>query len=601
MRLIDVNTLQLIEFFTNIPPYAILSHTWGSEEVTFQDYLFAVNPTHHSHSHHHSSHHQAQAQEIKTIRTKTGFHKILNSCSRAKRDGISYLWCDTNCIDKRSSAELSEAINSMYAWYRDSVICYAYLADYTHNPKNSTVPDGSFDQSRWFTRGWTLQELLAPSKVVFYDSKWMDLGDRAVLAERISRVTRIHIGALKDRDTVPEYSIAQRMSWAADRQTTRPEDIAYSLLGIFKVNMSLLYGEGSTAFRRLQQKIMKVSDDHSILAWDASMEEKTHWMGALALSPASFRSCGSIVRARDLYRNPFSVTNLGISIKLEVMELLQQNACIAGLNCVQELRNYPNEATAINRKGHSRHFQVWITLLHFGARQSVRVHQPSSRIALEQSYSFRGKPKAKDLFISMNPGADGFCVELKQNILEHPFGQHPRILPSGLFVVISSGTLSSSGMTFDKVYPLSNLQLMPLKGREISSISHDLVSYGSFAALLSVAWDERSRPVKWSSTVILYQDLQCLMQISSQSAWSCLFGRKPHSAGGSCCNTITKMQELHGLLEHKYGISEQQPSNLGMSPKIHFEAGYYDAFGRPYLITHIILREQVRNAWVRET
>ncbi|KAI1113282.1 HET-domain-containing protein [Nemania sp. NC0429] len=225
MRLINTQTQELTEFFHNVPPYAILSHTWEKEEVTFQEYVLATGPEARRHTH---------------IRRKAGFSKIIGACQRARHDGLKYLWCDTNCIDKSSSAELSEAINSMYAWYRDSVVCYAFLTDVDGSP-------GSFEKSRWFTRGWTLQELIAPMKVVFFDARWRVLGDRKDLADAISK----------------------RMSWAADRQTSRQEDVAYSLLGIFEINMPLLYGEGNNAFIRLQKEIIRLSDDQSILCWTA--------------------------------------------------------------------------------------------------------------------------------------------------------------------------------------------------------------------------------------------------------------------------------------------------------------------------------------------
>ncbi|KAI2613364.1 heterokaryon incompatibility protein-domain-containing protein [Hypoxylon sp. NC1633] len=137
MRLIDVNTLEMREFFgRNIPPYAILSHTWGAEEVNFKEWKHRDNPS---------------------IQRKEGYAKILGACRRARAGGLEYVWCDTNCIDKTSSQELTESINSMFTWYHDSVVCYAYLSD--------VKPGGAvFAQSRWFTRGWTLQELIAPRK-----------------------------------------------------------------------------------------------------------------------------------------------------------------------------------------------------------------------------------------------------------------------------------------------------------------------------------------------------------------------------------------------------------------------------------------------------
>ncbi|KAI1505822.1 heterokaryon incompatibility protein-domain-containing protein [Biscogniauxia marginata] len=311
MRLIDVKTLELKEFFggANTPPYAILSHTWTGEEVTFQEW---------------------ERRGTAAVERKFGHAKIVGACRRARADGLAWLWCDTNCIDKRSSAELSEAINSMFAWYHDAKVCYAYLDDVDQKPD-------SFAQSRWFTRGWTLQELLAPSRVVFFDRQWGVLGDRKDLASLISDITRIHIRVLNDRSKIWDYSIAQRMSWAADRTTTRLEDIAYCLLGIFDINMPLLYGEGPKAFIRLQQEIIKISDDQSILAWDWLNSQDQPLTPALAQSPSFFRSCGSIIRDTDIGRSPYSITNIGISIEVPKVYTLLHDIILIGLNCSREL------------------------------------------------------------------------------------------------------------------------------------------------------------------------------------------------------------------------------------------------------------------------
>ena len=163
---------------------------------------------------------------------------------------------DLCCIDKTSSAELSEAINSMYRWYQESGVCYAYLAD---------VPPNAFSKSRWFTRGWTLQELIAPSTVIFLDQKWQEIGTKSSLQRVISEITGIPTDILLGGD-LEDASIAQRMSWASKRETTRVEDAAYCLMGIFSIHMPMLYGEGERAFIRLQEEIMRVSDDHSLFA-----------------------------------------------------------------------------------------------------------------------------------------------------------------------------------------------------------------------------------------------------------------------------------------------------------------------------------------------
>ncbi|XPS72797.1 hypothetical protein M3J09_004958 [Ascochyta lentis] len=191
--------------------------------------------------------------------SKVGFAKIRACSERARKDGLQYLWVDTCCINKKSSAELSEAINSMYAWYREADSCYAYLSDVNEKHR--------FYRSRWFRRGWTLQEMLAPADVLSFDASWTPIGFKSSLASTISRHTGIDKKALLDGTTLNTFSIAERMSWAAKRQTTRVEDKAYCLLGIFDVNMSLIYGEGHKAFIRLQGRLLKAFDDASMLAY----------------------------------------------------------------------------------------------------------------------------------------------------------------------------------------------------------------------------------------------------------------------------------------------------------------------------------------------
>jgi hypothetical protein len=236
---------------------------WGAaiDEVTFQD-LTSNN---------------ALAQQ------KKGYQKIEGCCAQALKDGFSHVWIDTCCIDKTSSADLSEALNSMYYWYGSSKVCYAYLADVLIDG-DPRLQDSSFRQSRWFSRGWTLQELIAPLTVNFFASDWTQIGDKLSLADLIEEITKINKEVLFDRNNLSKASVAQRMSWASLRQTTRIEDEAYALMGIFGVNMPTIYGEGPRAFVRLQQEIMRISNDHSIFAWQGSGD----FYGMLATSPRQF-------------------------------------------------------------------------------------------------------------------------------------------------------------------------------------------------------------------------------------------------------------------------------------------------------------------------
>jgi hypothetical protein len=311
MWLINTTTLKLEEFIgEDIPEYAILSHRWRAEEVLFHEI------------------------DTPTAYSKKGYAKIKATCQRAKDDGIGYAWIDTCCIDKKSSAELSEAINSMYQWYAKSKVCYAYLDD--------VVSERNLHKSEWFTRGWTLQELIAPSSLLFLTSKWEELGNKEMMSYEIAYITGIERAVLTG-NTALAVSVAKRMSWASKRRTTRVEDRAYSLMGLFDVNMPLLYGEGEKAFMRLQEEIMRRSDDESLFAWDR--DEVGH-SGLLASTPDRFAACKQMV---SLYRNPdtpvtpSSMTNMGVAIRLPISLYRSASAAdtyVASLRCLQSAKNY---------------------------------------------------------------------------------------------------------------------------------------------------------------------------------------------------------------------------------------------------------------------
>lgn len=271
MWLIDTQTFRLKSFLGKIPRYAILSHTWGHHEVTFADFRDENNNT--------------------TREKKAGFHKIKLTCEQARREGINYAWVDTGCINKESSAELSEAINSMFRWYRLATVCYAYLEDF---PQSQETADLSLLRGcRWFSRGWTLQELLAPRDVVFfvpYGEGWREIGRKDALKEVLEQITNIPSEILLKQKAIETISVAARMSWAARRQTTQEEDLAYCLMGIFNVNMPLLYGEGPKAFIRLQEEILRETRDDSLFAWCSTKEAAAEapYRGLFARSPEEF-------------------------------------------------------------------------------------------------------------------------------------------------------------------------------------------------------------------------------------------------------------------------------------------------------------------------
>jgi hypothetical protein len=285
MHLVHSITLKLREFTAEeVPVYAILSHTWGKDEVSFQDMRTASAPK------------------------REGYAKIKLCAKQADLDGLQWIWVDTCCIDKSSSAELSEAINSMYHWYKKASVCYVYLSDATRLDASA--------KSRWFSRGWTLQELIAPSRVEFFGSNWCYLGSKRKHLQLLSRITGIDFAVLNGADPAL-CSISRRMSWASGRQTTRPEDMAYCLMGVFDVNMPLLYGEGDKAFIRLQQEIMKDSDDHTLFTWEDPTAEPSSCTGFLAHSPNLFSSTGNFTPLMNRESHEaYSMTNKGLSLKL---------------------------------------------------------------------------------------------------------------------------------------------------------------------------------------------------------------------------------------------------------------------------------------------
>ncbi|KIO05949.1 hypothetical protein M404DRAFT_509198 [Pisolithus tinctorius Marx 270] len=218
-----------------------------------------------------------------------------------------WLWVDTCCIDKRSSAELSEAINSMYRWYQNSQRCYVYLGDVDDSAfptkQDFSRPGWVNGWPEWFSRGWTLQELIAPAALEFFNKNWVSIGRKQDLTAALKDITQIPEEVLKDAGVLVSGSttsgerplVAHIMSWAADRRTTRVEDRAYSLMGLFDVNMPMLYGEGSKAFQRLQLEIIRVSSDHSIFAWNPN-RQLGEWSSVLAADPSCFQGRHDIER-----------------------------------------------------------------------------------------------------------------------------------------------------------------------------------------------------------------------------------------------------------------------------------------------------------------
>ncbi|KAI0381464.1 heterokaryon incompatibility protein-domain-containing protein [Hypomontagnella monticulosa] len=377
MRLLKTTSYELLEandIPTPFPPYTILSHTWISpkDEITYQDI-------------------KRRKDDIESsIFKQKGWSKLKQYCDRAAKDGWEWAWMDTCCIDKTNPADTQEAINAMFRWYQNAGICYAYLEDVdilkilrVHEDAEllrgvDILEEADIDEisrcgdvadfnnflhtalrqfivgAKWFTRGWTLQELLAPHYLVLVDRAWRRIGTRESWAMEIREASKIearHLTGFRPTD-FQSCSIAMRLSWAARRETTVEEDETYSLIGLFGISMPLIYGEGRwRAFNRFQRELIAVYSDDSVFAWkaerlydehllNAQREDSDSRWGVLASSIKQFLNA-STVEAFGHYGASFSMTNRGLEIGTKRWRCKDDPAvCLARLNCGVRPRGY---------------------------------------------------------------------------------------------------------------------------------------------------------------------------------------------------------------------------------------------------------------------
>ncbi|KAI1312804.1 hypothetical protein F5Y03DRAFT_381539 [Xylaria venustula] len=379
MRLLNVETRELKEFIGDeIPRYAILSHTWGEEEVTFQDLQ-------------HRSH-----------KEKHGYAKIEQTCRLAAVDRLRWIWVDTCCIDKSSSAELSEAINSMFEWYQEAEVCYAFLADVSSSKPGDNIEE-AFRNARWLTRGWTLQEFLAPSPIRLFNSTWQKLEpsnfpsifdphqfDECELdagkldgsdLDNFESELLLHFTGI-DKRNWKAADVPTILSWAARRRTSRQEDMAYCLLGLLDVKMPLLYGEGAEAFPRLLEELMKKSNSHGVLAawYGLPPLSLTGYGYLLPKSPWPYAGCKKgfqdILVAGRSHSLHFTLTNAGLSIELPLVEIDSRNGVVN-----------PQLAIVLNRRGDDQYGQIY-----------YRASQPLS-VPIE----FHRYARRENIYIGNNP------------------------------------------------------------------------------------------------------------------------------------------------------------------------------------------------------
>ena len=332
---------KVLEFRDEATEYVILSHRWiDPTEVDYEEMVDLA---------------KMDREEQNEIRGRQGYKKIIDMCKQAKQVGYEWVWVDTCCIDKRSSVELSEAINSMYRWYANARICYAYLHDVDGSSFPTEQECGKYPKLKgrleWFSRGWTLQEMIAPRNLQFFNKNWQPIGDKKGLAGTLKAITGVPEHILVDGLEGNRPYVAEIISWAARRTTTRVEDRAYSLMGLLDVNMPMLYGEGKKAFHRLQLEIIRTSNDQSIFAWKHDSED-VRIGSILADCPSDFEGCSRMkLMDHDKFiegLSPtgaehfgvFPITNRGIQIWMPLRRYRDSNCVFkAYLPCWSESKD----------------------------------------------------------------------------------------------------------------------------------------------------------------------------------------------------------------------------------------------------------------------
>ncbi|KAK5685129.1 hypothetical protein LTS10_003205 [Elasticomyces elasticus] len=441
MRLLNLHSLQFEEFYGeyDTPPYAILSHRWTKHEVSYHDFVNGCNES------------------------SDGYRKILDFCafarSRATRVwnqerqsfehvALQWGWLDTICIDKTSSQEVSESINSMFAWYEKAAVCYAFLGDVPALDEGFDVVAEAFVGSEWFERGWTLQELLAPPDVIFCNQAWQVLGHKCTHVEEkcpvvlyelahqslhfhkepqlactgedhkyiygpslnaeISERSRIDPCYLEEKPHAFQASVACRLSWAARRRTTRVEDRAYCMLGILQVNMPLLYGEGSGAFGRLQEELIRRSSDQSIFGWKYNGLRPNKSSTALAFDPSQFAESSNIIATGQPPDAPYALTNIGLEIRARTRKVwdsgLNNYVFVIKLNCGHYRAEDGERTSGSTKNGREKDFvPAVMAITSMGSSSPVsyeRVH------CSPETFEKKGEEVAERLFY-IRPSAFG--------------------------------------------------------------------------------------------------------------------------------------------------------------------------------------------------
>ncbi|QIX01517.1 hypothetical protein AMS68_007034 [Peltaster fructicola] len=372
MRLLNTTSFKFEWMVRETCEYAILSHRWIEEEVG-DEITFAT-----------LEHAKTNGP---TSRQAASWSKMEKACEQARNDRLKYIWIDTICIDKNDIQELGRSLNSMFDWYARAKICYVYLQD----AKRTIQRAGTNYYSEWFERGWTLQELLAPSEMVFYDMDWCRLGTRTELAPHLSNASKIDVDYLKRPGSFREASVATKMSWMAGRSTKYVEDITFSMLGILNVKLPYIPAEGAQAFFRLQSELLKSEAfDESLFAWSVPADKhlrcyevyknrqlQQEWLwsppdnrwGLLAPSPDCFVSRWRIDVDQDAVvpriRGGFQEKSLGVTVEVPLKFVMSRltgmtkSKVIFPLNCWRWNEQLKKRTNIVLRLERTRNATAW--------------------------------------------------------------------------------------------------------------------------------------------------------------------------------------------------------------------------------------------------
>lgn len=407
-------------------------------------------------------------------------------------------------------------------------------------------------------------------------------------------ITGIHVGALKDRSTIQLYTIAQRMSWAATRETTRLEDIAYCLLGMFSIHMPLLYGEGGAAFTRLQKEIMKGSDDHSIFAWNLPDSERELLTGALATTPKAFLSCGSVVRDKSIMRSPFTVTNLGLSIRLPLIRSWYGGIDLVGLNCARELRGCDDPLDILpSGRTFCRRLQIWIFLRKIQSNIYQRVHLPASTVFLQKLYPNSTRMAQTSLFIEIHESPRNHLLLLPDTLV--PTAQRSiqnSLFSSGLMISLGWGTMNKFNV-YEQAFNPGQFYFQTLRSRSPSSISHQLLCDLNFTLLLSVAWDKDIQPQHLTHSVFADPSRKVSSQLVGAEKWKYLLGDDIRGSASRPEDLVMLLSRIHNHLRYDFDDAFRHADRSPTAPTISVSPQQLqNLHGQRELLVDIIFREK---------